>query len=136
MAVAVAVVVSFVVVYLLAVRPSDALEGPTSETVTGLNMDVDDVATWGMLLLWNTGDSPIVLEELTLNPDQHTSQVQDPIEVQRLQVVPTESIKGQTAIGMSAGRGDKVIPETKRSPFAGYELAPGVRVSVRVQYRA
>ncbi|MCE0537744.1 hypothetical protein LWF15_19820 [Kineosporia rhizophila] len=135
-AVAATAVVASVMVYVLAIRASDALAGPTTETITGLTMDVDDVATWGMLLVWNTGDSPIVLEDLPLNPDQDTSQVQDPIEVQRLQVVPTESLKGETTIGMSAGAGEKVIPEAKRSPLAGYELAPGVRVSVLVQYRA
>ncbi|MCD5312734.1 hypothetical protein [Kineosporia babensis] len=99
-------------------------------------MDVDDSATWGLLLLRNSGDEAIRLESLTLNPVQSTSKVQDPIEVQRVQVVPTELTKGETTIGTSAGRGDDVIPEAKRSPLAGYELAPGVEVHVLVQYRA
>ena len=108
------------------------LTGPMSVTTNGLHMNPHDVATWGSVFVTNTGSGTLTLDKVTLVSDGGE---QVPIAVKRAQVVPETSLPNG-AIGMARGSGDKIVPESARSPLAGFKVTPGTKVALLVQYEA
>jgi len=109
------------------------LKGPSSVTTEGLYLDRGGVATWGSVLVRNSGKKTLTLDGLTLQYRDH--RVPAAIPILRLQVVLEQAMQNG-AIGMAFGNGDKIVPESRRARLQGFRLRPGERVAILVQYQA
>jgi hypothetical protein len=110
-----------------------SLKGPESVITEGLYLDRGGVATWGSVLVRNSGRKPLTLDGVDLQHRGHG--VPAAIPVLRLQVVREQHMQNG-AIGMAFGSGDKIIPESRRAGLKGFRLKPGERVAILVQYQA
>jgi hypothetical protein len=108
------------------------LKGPESVSTTGLYIDRGGVATWGSVLVQNSGKKTLTLDGVTLQYRDH--RVPAAIPILRLQVALERDMRNG-AIGMAFGNGDKIIPESRRAELQGFRLRPGQRVAILVQYQ-